>query len=334
MNYQKNMQQNLKYLLSLSGKNQHDFAMQYHLSDGTLSSYLNGKTTIQLDTLIRLQEDFHFSIDHFLTDDFSQTQLVDNHLQEMQRYEGLYSMYYFDPSISPNATDKKGQLEYGILYVERVSLPFQPNINQVTGLFGLDLTMLLRYWEQFKASPKIINDFPLEDGIYRYQGKMVFLDDIINFDLNNGDKDFILYSINQPRGTKSYIGGIGPCLSISRGSQRVPCMQYMACCRGLVTASPGEIADYLRFGEEDIPLHLEVRRLLRRIDDYFNPYTENQDLDTDEKELLILHHLQRLVKDTVDAQVRQFEKASQQRDYQWYQWIKLYVEENEHEIHP
>ena len=53
MNYQTNMQKNLKYLLSLSGKNQHDFAMQYHLSDGTLSSYLNGKTTIQLETLIR-----------------------------------------------------------------------------------------------------------------------------------------------------------------------------------------------------------------------------------------------------------------------------------------
>ena len=76
---------------------------------------------------------------------------------------------------------------------------------------------------------------------------------------------------------------MGLCASISRGLQRVPCMQYMGSCRGLITASPGEIADHLRLGKEDIHLNLEVRRLLRRIDDYFNPYAEYQDLDTDEK---------------------------------------------------
>lgn len=329
MNYQTNMQKNLKYLLSLSGKNQHDFAMQYHLSDGTLSSYLNGKTTIQLDTLIRLQEDFHFSIDDFLTRDFSQADLAHANAQELTRYQGLYTMYYFDPSRHPGTFDQKDQLEYGILYIQSISVPFQPDINQVTGLFGFDLDGLRACWEHYRSRPDALLQATPQEGIYRYQGQMHFLEGILNFQLNNQDKDFILYSVNQPRGQKAYIGGMGLCASISRGLQRVPCMQYMGSCRGLITASPGEIADHLRLGKEDIHLNLEVRRLLRRIDDYFNPYAEYQDLDTDEKEILIQHHLERIVLDTIETQVLPFEKATQQRDYQWYQWIKPFVEERE-----
>ena len=76
-------------------------------------------------------------------------------------------------------------------------------------------------------------------------------------------------------------------------SPNVPLFFIMACnsaiyCRSnvrTVTSSASEIAQYLKFTSYEIRLSHECDKLLRRIDDYFNPYAKNDfDLNREEKE--------------------------------------------------
>ena len=325
--------ENLKYLIDFEGSNQKEFAKKWAKPDSTISNYISGNNIVKLDFLVELQKHYQFSIDDFLSKDFNKLakpiKIKENSSDSISRYCGLYSLYYFDTADHDSSFNDKDKLKYGLIYIYEEKNILKISTHKALATFGLSYEQLKKYWNDLSKSKLDSDTFSSYDfgkNSYIYNGSIDILKKIANITLTCGDRDSVVYSFKKPEGVHDYIGGIGISCSISRGEEKDPCTQFLASCRGLVTASPSEIAEYLRFTSYEIHLSDECKKLLRRINDYFNPYNTNDyDLDTEEKEFLVQLNLERLIKDIVENHAFKYEKASHKKDYNWYQFVKKFI---------
>ncbi len=325
--------QNLKYLIDFENSNQKQFAKKWDKPDSTISNYISQNAVIKLDFLTDLQQYYQFSIDDFLSKDFYQLahpiKYAENSIYSASRYCGLYSLYYFDTADHDSSFNDKDKLKYGLLYIyEQKNLLHAPSY-KVNAVFGLSFEQLKKTWYELSDShldSQLFLSYNFGKYSYLYHGQIDVFKNIVNISLLCGDKDAVIFSFKNPEGIHHYIGGIGIICSISRGEEKDPCTQFIASCRGLVTSSASEIAQYLKFTSYEIRLSHECDKLLRRIDDYFNPYAKNDfDLNREEKEFLVRFNLEHMVKDIIENHAFKYEKASHKKDYNWYQFIKKFI---------
>lgn len=324
--------ENLKYLMELENCTQKEFAQKWKRSEASISNYIGQTSLIKLDFLTELQNKYKFSIDDFLSKEFKKLERPiesnENYNNTLTRYSGLYSLYYFDTTNHLSSFEDKDNLMYGLLYIYEEKSIIKTTTNKAIAIFGLTYDKLKETWANLQKKNidfNFVNSFDFGKNTYKYHGNIEVLKDVVSITLNCGNKDSIVYMFKRPGGVNNYIGGMGLSCSISRGIENVPCTQYLASCRGLITSNCGEIADYLSFSSVELHLPLESKKLLRRINDYFNPYESDAFLDIEEKELLVKHNLEQLISDVINNYNFKYEKASHKKDYNWYQYIKKFI---------
>ena len=267
--------------------------------------------------------------------------------EEMSRYQGLYFVYYFRTSAfkGRETKDDANALEYGLLGIYSDANTKQVKCRAVMGLNRKEAEA--RYDRCMEARgngvkpkknfPSILADFTREGLIY--EGEIKLTHGHIFITCSSGIKDILSMIIHRPDSRKQrYIGGLGAAVSVSKGRDSCPCVQFVGMSRYKITASSEEIAKHIELGYPSIKPGDELDQVLDQIsvmlrDELEHTMTDNSHRETDlterNRRYIISAHITTLISRIVERNLFRVVKVSATDDDDWYHFVKYYNEKGE-----
>ena len=239
--------------------------------------------------------------------------------EEMSRYLGLYFVYYFRTSAfkGRETRDDANALEYGLLGIYRDSDTKEVKCRAVMGLNRKDVEACYARCVEI-------------------QGKAVRPKKNYPSILAEGIKDVLSMIIHRPDSRKQrYIGGLGAAVSVSKGRDSCPCVQFVGMSRYKITASSEEIAKHIELGYPSIKPGEELDQILDQIsammrDESERTVTDNSHRDTDlaerNRRYIISAHITTIINRAVERNLFRVVKVSATDDDDWYHFVKYYNE--------
>ena len=194
-----------------------------------------------------------------------------------------------------------------------------------SALFGLNLEELDQYknfatlpYDQVRQQFEQINN---TGHTYVYDGSFDLMEDVVYVDLVNTEKEQISIILNSPKSNKTYIGGLGSILSMSRGGNSRPCSQLIGLSKGNVLVNEKEIADHLLLGDFEFPIE-NGREVLQKFFQFYLDAKEGMQLEEEEKEILVLQNIKRVLEKSAKTQYLKIAYLDAASEKAWYRLIK------------
>lgn len=266
---------------------------------------------------------------------------------EMFMYLGLYMVYYFRTS-SHKGREKREDteaLEYGLLAIYRDRNTMKPMCRAIMGLEREEAEK--RYAKCFEEKGKkrktkknfqsILTDFS-QSGRY-YEGNILLTHGHIFIVCTSGIKDVFSLIIHRPDSHKQrYIGGLGAALSVSKGREACPCVQFMGISRYIVTASAEEIVTHLELGYPSIVPGSELNQIVDQIQKLIEEREKQTLTDRSNMEVnladrnyayMISAQIMTAITRIVEQNLFRVAKVTGDDDDDWYHFCKYYNEVGE-----
>ena len=264
--------------------------------------------------------------------------------EEMSRYLGLYFVYYFRTSAfkGRETRDDANALEYGLLGIYRDSDTKEVKCRAVMGLNRKDVEACYARCVDVQGKgvrpkknyPSILADYARE-GLF-YEGEIKLTHGHIFITCSSGIKDVLSMIIHRPDSRKQrYIGGLGAAVSVSKGRDSCPCVQFVGMSRYKITASSEEIAKHIELGYPSIKPGEELDQILDQIsammrDESERTVTDNSHRDTDlaerNRRYIISAHITTIINRAIERNLFRVVKVSATDDDDWYHFVKYYNE--------
>lgn len=316
---------NIRYLLEIGQLSQTELAKILGVAPNTISSYLNDVNDMKLTFLLNITRLFGCSIDEFLFTDFRERNYQPMYFEKVKKYFGLYTLYYFN-TVDDEDSEKCSRIQYGLLYVYKPKDIFDNHV-KVIAAFGLTFDELKINYEKYSSScnyEKMEELADTSENVLIYKGNLEIIEQAINVHLMHNSKDSAFYTLQKPKGTREYIGGLGLITSISRGKDVFGCSQYMACCKGLVKMHEAELVKFLFIERKGEYLsRYDLEKVLKRISQYYD--SSQNELDEEEKKILVKHNLNRVIENCMMKYSKRYIRVDPDLEYAWYQKCKTYV---------
>ena len=166
-----------------------------------------------------------------------------------------------------------------------------------------------------------------------YIGSVSLVGEYVFVKLVNGfcsDEGLIILRAPEKMPGADYIGGLGSNTFISQGAERVPISQKIILSRGIVEASPEEIASHLLFRKAQIEVEGELKALLDLLESLYDPEKNaavDKILDKADKRAIIRQRLQQLINNHIDGSYNGLCMVSEQNDHACCQFLRRHVKE-------
>ena len=330
---------NLDFLIENYYKTQSEFSQKMDISPGTVSNLLNGINEPSVYLLKKIKEIHNISIDQMLLGDITKEDdqfYVKEINQSKQciydKYVGFYHCFYFNTNFKPkDITSSSHELKAGFLLLYKSES--KPNYMKyyASALFGLNLEELDQYknfatlpYDQVRQQFEQINN---TGHTYVYDGSFDLMEDVVYVDLVNTEKEQISIILNSPKSNKTYIGGLGSILSMSRGGNSRPCSQLIGLSKGNVLVNEKEIADHLLLGDFEFPIE-NGREVLQKFFQFYLDAKEGMQLEEEEKEILVLQNIKRVLEKSAKTQYLKIAYLDAASEKAWYRLIKRFNNRN------
>lgn len=338
---QKNVVKNLNYIMfKYDIKVQKDLADILDIGAPQLTKILKGEQTPTLfPCLANIVRRFNYSIDEFLFTDIEITEKYRNGADEnlpvanYMKFLGVYQLYYFDTSAFKGRERRShgDSLKSGIMYVEK-----NPKTEKysVMAIFNMRKERADSFYKNelkngnaiaSSCRSKIINAGGTQHVYYgelELSSKHVF----INLRFENA-KDRVQMIFHRPESNSNqYIGGLGTMVSVSKGRNAAPCLQYIAMANASLNVSEEELASHLLMHYPNIKTYDTIDDLVEFTTDLYASGADGKDrlskLSDEQKKSLVRNYMDKIVNDTVEKNLFRTVIVSPADDDEFYHYIK------------
>ena len=342
---------NCRYIMYKFGiETQKDFAEIIGIAQSTLVDVLQGKVIPKLypffQNICKLSG---YTIEELINSDLEEMDkkiVVEraNSVDEAQYQKlcGIYILHYYDTSAFKGRENKdmKAALVFGLLaiYKDRARKEYR-----CSAWFGLKKAEVLERfsicYNRYNKNGSIenaVNYLNTVQSSHKYEGTVQMSTSHIYISLNYGDKDHAYVILHRPDGTsKHYIGGLGAMVSVSKGRNSSPCMQFLGLSRYYLDVSEEEIARRLLLGYPSIKPGDKVKQLITLLksmnqrseqcgQQILNMDNFELDLSDVHKEYIIQGEITKIITDIVENNLFRTLKVSGVDDDEWYHYVKKF----------
>lgn len=294
---------------------------------------------------------------------------LDRPIDEYEKYTGLYDLVYFDPSkpLGNNPNPAADALYSGVLSIYAVYSAAGSVEFRATALLGctaeerkkvagmLEGVNLRRDGSQVYAHYESVaktSDFYRDDGSRMkclYSGKLTLSQEMIDITLHQITGGDVVHLLAHNRAAtsstqKEYKGGLAAMLSVSHGTEHMPCIQTISLLKGAYIETfddqdqpirtpkntfeyftKEQIAQLLYLGAPNIELKQEVHTIVSFMKFLYTEKTESSTLGTlsDEDKIFCLEtFIEKKLVDTIKRNVLSYYKITKEMDASLYQMIR------------
>lgn len=344
---QKNIVKNLQYfMVKFKTKDQvsmpqKDLADFLGIGAPQLSRILQGNQTPGIfPCLERVRSVFGYSIDEFLYTDIEMMDRIRHGDTEnlpvasYMKFSGVYQLYYFDTSsFKGRERNTNGNaIKSGIMHVEKdcktgkhnVIAVFNMNKDRADEFYRNELHNGRRNMEDCKKRIISMNNgsYHVYYGELDLSSKHVFIN--VRFE-NTRDRVQMIFHRPDSNSDK-YIGGIGTMVSVSKGRNSAPCLQYIALANESLDVSEEELASHMLMHYPNIKTYETIDDL---VDFTVNLYSQDPNepnqlkrLSDEQKKSLVRNYVDKVVNDTVEKNLFRTVVVSPADDDEFYHYIK------------
>ncbi len=329
--------QNIKKFITKHGLTQRELAEKLGITASSMTDYCKGRRMPGTDFLIGLKQLYNIDIDDFLTKDVSPTVSAPvtqdregSKTEMMDKYCGLYYIYYIDPSPTTGRDVKPPteSLLYGVLFVYKESSSHADNpVYSCAAILGIKdrgkVTEIKEELEKLEESYKVIERIGNEFREMAYYGDFELSGNNVFISLRHETTDRALVILNKVTSNKKcYIGGLGTINSVSKGRHHVPVIQYMGFSRYTLTMSGEEIHHSLLLGQPDIKAPAEADELIKLFKALYMDPNHGSELTEYQKTIMIRSTLERFIKQSLERNVFRYGKVDDEEDDDFYHLVK------------
>lgn len=335
---------NLRYLVTNKYGSQKELANILEVSESSLTKYVNGTGEPPVHVLMKIKELHNIPIDKLLYQcaDEKDEVIVAKEVVPVEqplydRFIGFYHVYYFNTNKNDmNSISLDKSLSYGLLllYKKTNDLGLSSYYSMaMLGLTGdkLNYYSYLKHKEVEEIKDEFVKGSAKSEHVYCYKGVFDVMGSAVYIDFVNTSKDKANIILANPNSDKKYIGGLGTINSLSRGGEQNACVQFIGISKELIIGAETEIAQYLLINNAQFNLKEESKLLIEKFK-YFNGSSDGyfavDNLTTQEKEVLMQHNLELLVKKIYDNQRFKIGYVSNKQEKMWYKYIKEFNSKN------
>ncbi len=328
---------NLRYLVSKMYGSQKEFAKALGISEPALTKYLNGSSEPAIHVMMKIKQLHNISIDRLLyqfVDDKDDTitakEVINADQSFYDKFLGFYHIYYFNTNTNYlHSLSLEKSLKYGLLFLYKTTNDLGLATYHSIAVFGLNRESSVNYAYLKKKDFKEIKDtfYHLagkSEHVYCYKGVYDVIGSAVYIDLLNSKKEKASLILSNPNSEKDYIGGLGTIASLSRGGEHNACVQYIGLSKAVIDLTEPEIAQYLLLNNYHFDLKKESKLLIEKFNQFYgennNVLIEN--LSSQEKEVLMQHNFELIVKKIFDNQRFKIGYLSNEQEKSWYKFIK------------
>lgn len=341
LDVQRNIVKNMNYIMfKYNIKTQRDLADLLNIGAPQLTKILKGNQTPTLfPFFINVVRRFNYSIDEFIFTDIEVTEKsrdgIDENLPAVNymKFLGVYQLYYFDTSAYKGR--ERGthgdSLKSGIMFIEKNSTTekygvmaiFDMNKEKADSFYRNEL-------KDIKNDTKICRNRILSVGSTQhiYYGELELSSKHVYINLRfEGTRDRVQMIFHRPESNSNqYIGGLGTMVSVSKGRNAAPCLQYVAMANTSLRASGEEIASHLLMHYPKLKTYDTIDDLVNFTMDLYNTDVAGNDrisrLSDEQKKSLVRNYMDKIVNDTVEKNLFRTVIVSPADDDEFYHYIK------------
>ena len=332
---------NLNYIMfKYDIKVQKDLADILDISAPQLTRIFKGEQMPPLfPCLANVVKRFGYSIDEFLFTDIEVTEKCQNGADDNlpvandMKYLGVYQFYYFDTSaLRGRERHTHGDsLVSGIMYIEKNP---RTDKHSVMAIFNMSKERADSFYKNVlkdgKANPSFCRSMIINSGggQHVYYGELEFSNQhfYINLRFEN-TRDRVQMIFHRPdSNSRQYIGGLGTMLSVSKGRDSKPCLQYIALANASLDVSEEELASHLLLHYPKIKTYDTIDGLVDFTTELYRADVEESDrlskLSDEQKKTLVRNYMDKIVNDTVEKNLFRSVTVSETDDDLFYHYIK------------
>lgn len=336
---QKNVMSNLNYVMrKFEIGSQKELAEKLDIGAPQLTRLMHGdQTPTVYPFLVKVKEHFGYTIDEFLYVNLKQRDEIDTGdrtdipVASYMKFAGLYQMYYFDTSSfkGRERADDADALKSGLLLIQQSKQSERDY--EVIAVFDMqkeyadvcycnalkhgasNTDYIWRYIQSLSGKHHVYH------GTFDLSAKHVY----INLRFEN-TRDRVQMIFHRPdSNAKKYIGGLGTVISVSKGRNSEPCVQYIALSETSLASSEEEIASHLLMHYPNLKTYDSIDDLVNMIAQLYQYNDIEKDRLTDEqKKTLVRNHVDKIVNDTVEKNLFRTVVVSSADDDEFYHYLK------------
>lgn len=331
---------NLNYLMFKHNiRVQKDLAELLDIGAPQLTKILKGEQTPTIyPFLANVRKYFHYSIDEFLFTDIKAEENVRSGNNEnlptatYMKFVGLYQIYYFDTSAfkGRERSDNRKALKSGVMYVEkddtsekyRVTAVFNLRKERADDLYRVELcgekNRPSSYYRQYLTSKNA--------SLHVYYGELELSAKHVYISLRfENTRDRVNMIFHRPESNSNqYIGGLGTMISVSKGRNAAPCLQYVALANESLEVSEEELASHLLMHYPNLKSYDTIEDLVAFTADLYGGVNDDRlgRLTEEQKKSLVRASLDKIINDTVEKNLFRTVIVSAVDDDEFYHYIK------------
>lgn len=337
---QKNVINNLNYIIQkFEVKTQREMADNLGVGPAQLTRVMHGDQTPSVyPFLTKIKELYNYSIDEFLFTNIREMEEKKNGVEEdlpvasYMKFVGLYQTYYFDTSSfkGRERSDDAKALKSGLLLVRKD--PGSENKYQVVAVFNMKKEYADTCYEmamQRSGGRGFENIWQymisLGGSNHVYYGEMELSSKFVYISLRfENTKDRVQMIFHRPvSNSNKYIGGLGTIVSVSKGRNTAPCVQYIALSEVSLNVSEEEIAAHLLMHYPNLKTYDATDELVEMLVKlYQDKDGEKTRLTDEQKKTLVRNHIDKIVNETVERNLFRTVVVSAVDDDDFYHYIK------------
>ncbi len=329
---------NLQKLIKEQGLTQRKLAEKLGIAAASMSDYCKGKRLPTVEHLAILKKLYGISIDDFLTAEISPAAITPPpkvpvfDQQTLEAYKRFCSTFY---TYHLKTTREKGHdtlpprdsLLYGILYVYESNEKEVPEF-RCAAILGFDnrdqVAAVKERLDHMKDSSKILEYMSSKYESSVYYGEFTLSSGLAFVSMTNGITDKALLILPWINSSKPYIGGIGTINSVSKGRDRLPCIQYMGLSRYPLDMSTEEIHHSLLLDQPTF--EVDSKTLDELIMNFKALYVDSNSAMVNfseyQKAIFIRSMIEQIVRKSLERNVFRYGKVSGTDDDLFYHGLK------------
>ncbi len=353
---QKNVVSNLNYLMvknKPSGKHQKASMSQKDLADllgigaPQLTRILHGEQTPTIFPLLaNVKSVFGYSIDEFLYTDIEMVERMregthdDLPVASYMKFLGLYQLYYFDTASfkGRERSSNEKAIKSGVMFVEKDA---KTDKYRVMAIFNMTKDRADDFYRNVlkggTGNPAVCREkmIAASGANHIYFGELDLSSKHVYINLRFEDaRDRVQMIFHRPESNSNqYIGGLGAMVSVSKGRNAAPCVQYIALANESLNVAAEELAVHLLMHYPNIKTYDAIDDLVDFTTDLYSNRSGTADrlsrLSEEQKKSLVRNYLDKIVNDTVEKNLFRTVIVSPVDDDEFYHYIKR-VKENNH----
>jgi len=337
---QENVVKNLNYFMHKHGiKVQKDLADLLDIGAPQLTKIMGGKQTPTVfPFLANVTRVFGYSIDEFLKTDIEATERImygpedDLPVASYMKFLGLYQLYYFDTSAFKGRErgSNANALKSGVMYVEKDTKTDKYKVIAIFNMRKDRADILYRNELKKGVNPSTCRQMltSAAGSQHVYYGELELSTKHVHIQLRfENTKDRVSMLFHRPDSNKpNWIGGLGALISVAKGRDASPCIQYIAVANDSLDVSENEMAQHLLMHYPSIKTYDSIDEVVQLTTDLYAVDKERKDtlsrLSDEQKKSLIRGSIDRIINDTVERNLFRTVIVSPSDDDEFYHYIK------------